>query len=104
MMYGYMTLSDDTGIAHSDMKPDGTVKVYFEKPIDGGFKSAICYLPDYRWERIEGFSEDEVGRLEKILRDNAHLILEFSQEGGFANADEIKARWLEYFEEIRYYC
>lgn len=37
MMYGYMTLSDDTGIAHSEMKPDGSVKVYFERPVDGVF-------------------------------------------------------------------
>lgn len=75
MMYGYMTLSDDTGIAHSEMKPDGSVKVYFERPVDGGFYSATCYLPDYRWENIDGFSENDVRYLEKILQDNAHLIL-----------------------------
>ena len=86
MMYGYMTLPDGTGIAHSEMKPDGSVKVYFEKPVEGGFHSATCFLPAYRWEKIEGFSEDDVRRLDKTLRDNAHLILEFSQEGGFANA------------------
>ena len=86
MMYGYMTLSDETGIAHSEMKPDGSVKVYFERPVDGGFCNATCYLPAYRWEHIEGFTEADVKRLEKILRDNAHLILEFSREGGFANA------------------
>ncbi len=86
MMYGYLTLSDETGIAHSEMKPDGTVKVYFEQPVEGGFRSATCWLPDYRWEKIEGFTDADVQRLEKILRNNAHLILEFSQEGGFANA------------------
>ena len=86
MMYGYMTLSDETGIAHSEMKPDGTVKVYFERPVEGGFHSATCWLPDYRWEAVDGFSESDVARLEKILRDNAHLIMEFSREGGFANA------------------
>lgn len=85
-MYGYMTLSDETGIAHSEMKPDGSVKVYFEKPVEGGFHSAACWLPAYRWESIEGFSERDIARLEKILRNNAHLILEFSQEGGFVNA------------------
>ena len=58
-MYGYMTLSDGTGIAHSEMKPDGSVKVYFEKPIDGGFQNATCWLPAYRWENIDGFSEEE---------------------------------------------
>ena len=86
MMYGYMTLPDDTGIAHSEMKPDGSVKVYLEKPVEGGFHSATCYLPTYRWENISGFSEDEIRKFDKILHDNAHLILEFSQEGGFANA------------------
>ena len=86
MMYGYMTLPDDTGIAHSEMKQDGSVKVYFEKPVEGGFHSAVCWLPAYRWESIVGFSEDDIRSLDKILHDNAHLILEFSQEGGFTNA------------------
>ncbi|MER2143272.1 MAG: hypothetical protein ABS888_05715 [Eubacteriales bacterium] len=86
MMYGYMTLPDDTGIAHSEMKSDGSVKVYLEKPVEGGFHSATCYLPTYRWENISGFSEDEIRKFDKILHDNAHLILEFSQEGGFENA------------------
>ena len=48
MMYGYMTLADETGITHSEMKADGSVKVYFEKPIEGGFQHATCYLPSYR--------------------------------------------------------
>ena len=86
MMYSYMTLPDDTGIAHSEMKPDGSVKVYLEKPVEGGFHCATCYLPAYHWENITGFSENEIRKFDKILHDNAHLILEFSQEGGFANA------------------
>ncbi len=28
MMYPYMTLNDDTEITHSEMKPDGKVKVH----------------------------------------------------------------------------
>lgn len=86
MMYGYITLSDGTGIAHSEMKPDGSVKVYIEKPVYGGFHHATCYLPDYRWEDIEGFSDKEVDYLYGVLKDNAHLIIEYSQEGGFENA------------------
>lgn len=86
MMYGYMTLSDGTGIAHSEMKPDKTVKVYFEKPVDGGFQNATCWLPDYRWENIEGFSEEEVKKLNVFLKNNAHIIIEFSQDGGFEHA------------------
>ena len=30
MMYPFMTLNDDTEITHSEMKPDGKVKVYIE--------------------------------------------------------------------------
>ena len=32
MMYPFMTLNDDTEIVHSEMKPDGRVKVYIERP------------------------------------------------------------------------
>lgn len=57
MMYPYMTLNDDTEITHSEMKPDGRVKVYFETPDDnGGFRNATCYLPDYTWENVSGYS------------------------------------------------
>ena len=34
MMYPFMTLNDDTEITHSEMKIDGTVKVYIETPND----------------------------------------------------------------------
>lgn len=85
MMYGYMTLADDTGIAHSEMKADGSVKVYFEKPIEGGFQHATCYLPSCRWEEITGFTDQEVHELEKVLHNNALLILHSAQEGSFEN-------------------
>ena len=43
MMYPYMTLNDDTEITHSEMYPDGKVKVYIETPDEtGGFHDAIC--------------------------------------------------------------
>ena len=86
MMYGYMTLSDGTGVAHSDMKSDGSVKVYFERPVDGGFLDATCYLPAYRWENNHGFTETDIDQFSRFLENNAHLILAFSQEGGFEHA------------------
>ena len=44
MMYPFMTLNDDTEITHSEMKPDGRVKVYIETPDDfGGFRNAVSY-------------------------------------------------------------
>ncbi len=86
MMYPFMTLNDETEIVHSEMKDDGTVKVYIEKPVYDGFHNATCYLPEYKWEDIVGFTEEEMSYYEKLIKNNAHLILEFAQEGGFANA------------------
>ncbi len=87
MMYPFMTLSDDTEIVHSDMLPDGKVKVYFERPDEKlCFKHATCYLPDYRWDDIYGFSEEEINGFQSFLKTTAHLIIQFSQQGGFENA------------------
>ena len=87
MMYPFMTLNDDTEIVHSEMKPDGRVKVYIERPDEKyGFRHATCWLPVYTWEDIYQFSDEEINRLQKIIESTAHLIMEFSQEGGFENA------------------
>lgn len=86
MMYPYMTLNDDTEITHSEMTEDGSVKVYIETPDENdGFHNATCWLPEYRWENIFGYSEEELEYFKKLVRNNAHLIIEFSQEGGFSN-------------------
>ncbi|MBQ4226749.1 MAG: hypothetical protein II697_00980 [Clostridia bacterium] len=87
MMYPYMTLNDDTEITHSEMKADGSVRVYIETPdAKDGFHHAVCWLPAYRWEDVSGYSNDEMRRFERLVRDNAHLMLEFSQCGGVLNA------------------
>ncbi|MCD8122006.1 MAG: hypothetical protein LUE65_07150 [Clostridiales bacterium] len=87
MMYPFMALDDDTEIVHSDMQPDGRVKVYIEKPdAEYGFRHATCYLPDYTWEDIYQFSPDDIKHYEEIIKSTAHLIIEFSQEGGFEKA------------------
>ncbi len=87
MMYPFMTLNDNTEIVHSEFKPDGRVKVYMETPDEKlGFKHATCYLPKYEWEDIQGYTEKDIQRFEEIIRSTAHLIMQFSKEGGFANA------------------
>ena len=87
MMYQFMTLNDDTEITHSEMKADGKVKVYIETPDEfGGFHNATCWLPDYKGEDIEGYSDTEMAYFKQLIRNNAHLIIEFSQEGGILNA------------------
>lgn len=83
MMYPYLTLNDDTEITHSEMKKDGSVKVYIETPDDeGGFRSAVCWLPSYKWDEIRGYTDEELDYFKELIRNNAHLILEFSQDGG----------------------
>lgn len=84
MMYPFLQLDDGTEIVHSNTLPNGEVKVYIEKPdaVDG-FHHAACFLPGYRWEDVSGFSPEEVQRLQEVLESTAHLIIEFSQQGGF---------------------
>ena len=87
MMYPFLTLEDETVIVHSEMKQDGRVKVYIEKPDEKlCFRHATCWIPGYQWEDIEGFDDAEISRYESILKDTAHLIVRFSQEGGLENA------------------
>ena len=92
-MYSFMTLDDGTEIVHSEMRADGRVKVYIEKPDEKDcFHHATCYLPGYEWEDIVGFSEREMERYREYVRSLSHLILEFSQQGGFSNASNKKMK------------
>lgn len=87
MMFPFLTLDDQTEIVHSEMRADGTVKVYLEKPdTEDCFHSAACILPGYKWQDIEGFTQEEISRYQQVIESTAHLILRFSQEGGFDSA------------------
>ena len=73
MMYPFLTLDDNTEIVHSEMRPDGTVKVYLERPdAELGFRHATCYLPSYTWEDVEEYC--------RIIQD----------EGGFSDPEKIR--------------
>ncbi|MCL1821117.1 MAG: hypothetical protein FWG36_10760 [Oscillospiraceae bacterium] len=86
MMYPFIQLDDGTEIVHSEMLRDGKVKVYIEKPVEGGFKSAICYLPDYKWDEIADFTTNDIEKYHEVIESTAHLIIRFANEGGFNNA------------------
>lgn len=86
-MYPCLTLDDGAEIVHSEMKQDGKVKVYVEKPDEKDcFHFGTCWLPSYRWEDINGFSKEELARYDETIRSVSHLILQFSKEGGFEHA------------------
>lgn len=87
MMYPLMTLNDDTEITHSQMMPDGAVRVYIETPDErDGFHHATCWLPMYRWEDVRGYSSSEMAYFKRLVKNNAHLIMDFAQDGGVLNA------------------
>ena len=87
MMYPFLTLNDETEIVHSQLLEDGRVKVYIEKPDEKDcFHHATCYLPQYDWTDIFGFSEEEIQNYKTIIESSANLIMEFAKHGGFENA------------------
>ena len=87
MMYPFLTLDDETEIVHSEFLTSERVKVYIEKPDEKDcFHHMTCYLPDYSLEEVFGFDDAEVQRYMEIIHSTAHLILEFSKNGGFENA------------------
>lgn len=51
-------------IVHSDMREDGTVKGYIETSDEkDGFHNMTCYLPTYKIEDVNGYSEEQVEKL-----------------------------------------
>ena len=85
MMYPYLILADQTEITHSHLiKRDGnnTVEVHFERPVQNGFQSARCRLPEYTWLFNEGFSAEDTAFFEELLRHNAHLFFRYAGQGG----------------------
>ena len=75
MLYPLLTLSDQTEMLYSEIKPDGRVKVYVEKPdAKDCFHNAVCWLPGYTWEDIFGFTPAEIQRYEQLIRGEAHRI------------------------------
>ena len=75
MLYPLLTLSDQTEMLYSEIKPDGRVKVYVEKPdAKDCFHNAVCWLPGYTWEDIFGFTPSEIQRYEQLIRAEAHRI------------------------------
>ena len=86
-MHPFLTLDDDTEIVHSDMRADGRVEVYVERPDEKiCFAHATCLLPGYEWEDVEGFDADDIERYQEVIGSCAHLIMEFAKTGGFDRA------------------
>jgi ABC-type microcin C transport system permease subunit YejB len=82
-----MTLDNEAEITHSEYMDDGRVKVYVEKADEkDGFHHLTCYLPSYEITDVYGFDKEEQEKYMEVIRSTAHLIMEFSKDGGFENA------------------
>ena len=69
MLYPLITLDDQSELLYSERKPDGRVKIYVEKPDEKDFfHNAVCWLPAYQREDINGFTTEEIARYEEIIR------------------------------------
>lgn len=89
MLYPFMTLEDNTEIVHSESYTENgveRVRVELEKPVEGGFYSAECILPEYTWQKVQGFSKNDIAELQDIIASLAHIIIRLAREGGFDNA------------------
>lgn len=80
MFYDYCELSDGTQIGYSERLADGSIDVVVELPVDGGFKTARISLPSLLWTYNKGFTEVELEKLLRFVRNNAQLIARFSDE------------------------
>ena len=111
-LYPFLTLNDNTKIIHSEVleKNGGEqVEVRIKKAVNGKMLSASCWLPDYRWENIVGFSEVEIKYFQGYLETIAHIIMQLAREGGFEGSvdsalnksQEIRIRKIEDFARKR---
>ena len=77
MMYPFIEMSDGTVVEHSQiMQEKGKTRlyVYFERQTESSYASAKLQLPDYFWMYIDGFSQEEIARFERILEENSRLL------------------------------
>ena len=79
MLWEYARLDDETRIACSATRADGTVRVVVERPRDRGLDSADCLLPQCRWKDVDGFSTTELEFLTDFLHNNAPLIFDMAE-------------------------
>ena len=78
MIYPYITLADGTEIVHTHVfEEDGLqkVEVHFARPKEGGFDTARCQLPNYKWLITDGFTDADMEVFDQLVHSNAHLFI-----------------------------
>ncbi|PLS29879.1 hypothetical protein [Bifidobacterium parmae] len=81
-IYDYYETGDGTRVTHSDVQPDGSVLVFFDK----GDKHAEVRIPDGTIPANTGFSQQETnGFLVSTVR-GMKSIMRYAREGGIQHA------------------
>lgn len=90
MLYPYAEFPGRLIVTHTQplKLQDGStrVEVNFELPTAAGFNEARYTLPDYKMLFNDGFTPSETKRNEKILHNNAKIILNAASEKEATNA------------------
>jgi len=79
----YYSTVDNIVLTFSDIEEKNgfdEITVYFERPNEHGFDFAEGRLPENQFYKSFGFSEDELIKLNKYIRNNASLIWKIAQD------------------------
>ena len=87
MLYPYIELPDETIVTHSEIKPDNTVLINFEQPIENGFREARITLPSYKWLYNEWFSNEQIASFGDFAHKNSAVIYKYARLGGIDNSN-----------------
>ena len=58
------------------------IRIYFEKPVEGGFNFLESTLPALDVVESEGFTKQEIKELLEYASRNAFIVWELAREGG----------------------
>ena len=71
----FLELSNDTVIADAQVTFIRTTKLFIEnRDEDGSVRKAVCEVPGYKWESEDDFSEEEIGKIKAMIKDQELLI------------------------------
>ena len=71
----------------SDLHPDGKIRVCIEREknlFDVDTDHATCWLPEYRWEDIQGFSSVAIAKTEQFIKS----VIDQINESATAQSEE----------------
>lgn len=81
-IYDYYETGDGTRVTHSDVRPDGSVLVFF----DNAGKHAAVKLPDGVVESNDGFDDAQVSSFLISAARGVKSIMRYAREGGVEHA------------------